>query len=312
MQNEYNFIDPDVLLRMNDLLLMARTVVDGFTTGLHRSAGFGSSIEFAQYRAYVQGDDPRFVDWDLYARTDRLHTKQYQEETNLRCTLLVDCSASMGYASGAVTKFDYARMLAACLAMMLYRQKDAVGLLGFERELKLFISPRYSSQQLRRIFVELNDLVPSGETDIPAALHYAGDVLPLRGVIILISDLFQPPEELLHFLKLLKARRHDVLIFQISDPAEQTFPFEQSMTFLDAENEKELYVVPHSVREEYLKNREQHFSGIQRECLATEIDLEEFCSAEPLDRALHYFLMRRNRTVYAAAGRRNRMAIGGR
>ena len=311
MQNEYNVIDPIILSRISDLMLLARTVVDGFTAGLHRSASFGSSIEFAQYRPYVQGDDPRFVDWDLYARTDRLHTKQFQEDSNLRCVFLIDCSASMAYASGEVTKFQYARMLAACLTMLLIHQKDTVGLIGFQHDINVYIPPRKSPQHLRRILVELDQMNPKGKTDIGKVLQYLGDVLPSRGMVVLISDLLYPADEFLQYLKILKARHHDVLICQISDPAEQSFPFDQSKTFIDAESENEQFIVPDSVRAEYLENRNRHFDEIRNECLAVEMDLEEFTTSEPLDRALHYFLMRRIRTCMASSGRRNRAVTGG-
>ncbi len=312
MSNEYSLIDPIVLSNIDDLMLLARTVVDGFSTGLHRSGRFGTSIEFAQYRPYVQGDDPRFVDWDLYARTDRLHTKQFQEETNMRCTLLLDCSGSMDYASGEITKFAYARMLSACLAILLFRQKDAVGLIGFEEKLKLYIPPRISTPHLRRIFVELTHLHPEGKTDIAKALEYLGNVMPSRGMVILISDFLQPSDEMLHYLKLLKAKRHDVILFQISDPAEQTFPFQRSMTYIDAESDQELFIVPESVRDEYLQNRNHHFQTIQNECISSEIEIEEFITTDPLDRVLHKFITSRARLFHSYANRGGRSAFGGR
>ena len=154
-------------------------------TGLHRSPHSGSSIEFAQYRPYAQGDDLRFVDWHLYGRTDRLHVKQFQEETNLRCTILLDCSASMDYASNTVTKFHYGRMLAACIAMILNEQHDATGLVAYHHDMLNYVPPRASQRHLRRLFVELDNLQPEGHTDTAGALHYLGDVLQPRGIVIL-------------------------------------------------------------------------------------------------------------------------------
>jgi uncharacterized protein (DUF58 family) len=304
------FIDPAQLVEIKDLQLMARTVVDGLLSGLHRSPHSGSSIEFAQYRPYTQGDDLRKIDWRLFARTDRLHIKQYEEETTLRCTILLDCSGSMDYASHAVQKFDYARLLAACLAVMLQRQRDAVGLIAYHHELLTYIPPLSNARHLRRVLVELDQIEAEGHTDTPGALHFLGDVLKPRGMVVLISDLLHPLDEMLDHLKSLKARRQDVLVLQISDPAEQTFPFDESATFVDAESGKEQYAVPEAVREKYLENRQNHFEQIRKECLASEIDIAEFTTTEPLDRALRFFLDNRTRSLMTTVGK-GRSTVGG-
>ncbi|MCH8332626.1 DUF58 domain-containing protein [Candidatus Sumerlaeota bacterium] len=310
MQQTYQFIDPAQLTEISDLELMARTVVEGFMTGLHRSPHSGSSIEFAQYRPYAQGDDLRFVDWKLYGRTDRLHLKQFQEETNLRCNLLLDCSASMDYASGDVTKFQYARMLVACIAMILNQQRDAIGFVAYHEELTRHIAPRTDRHHLRRIFIELENLRARGSGDTAGTLRFLGDVIQPRGMIILVSDLLHPAEEMINHLRSLRALRHEVIVFQISDPAEQTFPFERSATFLDAEDGREQFTIPDAVRETYLENRRQHFAAVRRQCLSEEIDLEEFTTDEPLDRALHHFIHRRNRMLQTGSRRRGRTGGG--
>ena len=174
MQQALQFIEPSELAKITDLQLLARIVVEGFMVGLHRSPQSGSSIEFAQYRPYTAGDDPRFVDWNLYARTDRLHIKQYQEETNVRCAVALDCSASMDYGSGAVTKFHYARMLAASLAMLLHHQKDAVGFISYHEGLRPYIPPRNNARHLRRILVELDNIQPGTTTETAKALEFLG------------------------------------------------------------------------------------------------------------------------------------------
>lgn len=306
------FIDPEQLVQVKDLHLMARTVVEGFLAGYHRSPRYGSSIEFAQYRPYTQGDDPRFVDWDLYARTDRLHVKQFQDETNLRCTLLLDASASMGYASGTVGKFQYARMLAACLAVILSRQKDAVGLIVYDDAVRAYIPPKATPRHAYRLLIELDNQQPSRRTDTAGTLRYLGDVIQPRGMVALISDLLHPAGEMIENLKSLQARKHDLMVFQISDPAEQTFPFDRSVTLIDTEEDDEQYVVPAAAREDYLKNRNAHFSRIRQECLAAEADYEEFVTSEPLDRALRFFIERRNALLMATSARRNRPHSGGR
>jgi uncharacterized protein (DUF58 family) len=303
MQKPAQFIDPAQLALITDLELLARTVVEGLMAGAHRSPHAGSSIEFAQYRSYAQGDDLRKIDWKLYGRTDRLYLKQYEEETTLRCTLLLDCSASMDYSSHTVTKFDYARMLAASLAMLLHRQRDAAGLVAYHQDLLTYVPPLSARHHVRRIFVELDALKPQGPTDTARALHYLGDVLRPRGLIVLISDLLHPLDEMIDHLRSLRARRHDVIVLQVSDPAEQSFPFDQTVTFVDAETGREQYTVPDAVRQAYLENRRRHFDRIRAECLAWEIDIAEFTTTEPLDRALHFFLHHRNHALLRTSQR---------
>jgi len=297
------FIDPSTLSRISDLELLARTVVSGFLSGIHRSPRTGSSVEFAQYRPYAQGDDLRFLDWKLFGRTDRLHLKQFQEETNLHCSILLDCSGSMGYGSGGITKLDYARMLAASLAMILQRQGDSVGLVCYHHDLLLHIPPITGRRNLRRILVELSNLEAGERTDAPRALRFLGDVLPPRGMIVLISDLLHPAESVVEHLRSLRARRHDVLVFQISDPTEQSFSFDHAVTLVDAEVGEERFVVPDAVREAYLANRRAHFDGLRDASLSAEIDLAEFTTDSPLDHALRHYIEHRNRALMTS-GRR--------
>ncbi len=297
-------IDPAVLARVSDLQLLARTVVQGVLTGIHRSPFYGSSIEFAQYRPYVQGDDPKFVDWSLYARTDRLHVKQFHDETNLRCMVLLDCSGSMKYGSHEVNKFQYARMLAACLATVLHQQKDDAGLIGIQSGRPVYIPPRNTPNHYRRILVELANLQAEGQADLETALAELGDLLKPRGVVVFISDLLQEPEGIIEQLKVLKARKQDILVMQISDPAEQTFPFDRTVTLVDAESTAEQYMVPELVREQYLENREKHFDLIRKACLPALIDHAEYTTNEPLDRVLRYFLQQRSRILQKTRSRR--------
>lgn len=312
MSQQLHFIDPGELAQISDLALLARTVVEGLLFGVHRSPHSGSSIEFAQYRPYTQDDDPRRIDWKLYARADRLHIKQYQEETNMRCTLLLDCSASMDYGTGTVSKFNYARMLAACLAMILHKQRDAAGFIAYHDRIVTHVPPRSDPHHMQRMLIELENIEPSGETNTPGALERLGEIIQPRGMVALISDLLYPAEEVIDHLKSLRARRHDVMVLQISDPAEQTFPFASATTLIDAENGTERFTVPEQAREEYLANRREHFRTIRRECLAAEIDVEEFTASEPLDRALHFFLHRRNASLMTSSLRRPGMGHGGR
>lgn len=297
-------IDPTQLAGISNLELLARSVVEGFLTGIHRSPNTGSSVEFAQYRQYCQGDDLRFLDWKLYGRTDRLHLKQFQEETNMRCTLLLDCSASMDYGTTAMNKFNYARALTACLATILKRQGDAVGLIAYHTEMLAHLPPGADSKNLRRIHVELTNLEPAEQTDASGALRYLGDVLKPRGMVILITDLLHPVEDVLAHLESLRARRHDVLVFVISDPSERDFTFDHAVTLIDAEVDDEQFVVPAEVREAYLENRRNHFEQIKDAAYKAEIDLVECSTDEPMEQALHYFLNHRARALKTSGMRK--------
>lgn len=299
----HNLIDPADLSRITDLELIADTIVNGLSSGLHRSARIGSSIEFKQYRPYSQGDDTRFIDWPLYARTDRLHIRQFQEETNLHCTVLLDCSGSMSYSSHEITKFRYAQMLAASLAVLLQKQRDLAGFAGYHTELIDHIPPRAHNNQMRRILTAIENIEPSGETDTASALHYVGEIIRPGGMVVLVSDLLHDLEGMIAHLRSLRARRHDVLVLQISDPAEQTFAFDKPVTLVDAESGTEQFTAPDEVREEYLANRKAHFDAIRAACLASEIDIEEFTTDEPLDRALHHFIRRRHRRLFTSSMR---------
>ena len=310
MPRHIQFIDPAQLARIKNLQLLARSVVEGLGAGLHRSPHAGASIEFAQYRPYAQGDDPRFVDWRLYGRTDRLHIKQFQEETNLRCTVVLDCSASMSYASAGLSKFHYGRMLCACFAFLLNQQKDEAGFVAYHHELLHYLPPRGGIKHLRGILSSLEGLEAGGATDTAGALRFLGDVIRPRGMVVLITDLLHPLEETVEHLRSLRARRHDLLVLQISDPAEQTFPFDRAVTFVDAEDGREQFTIPEAVREQYLETRKRHFDTIRRECLAEEIDIKEFNTDQPLDHALHFFLRRRNHALLRSS-QVHRGAAGG-
>lgn len=290
-------IDPRQLAGMADLELLARSVVEGFLSGVHRSPNTGSSVEFAQYRPYTQGDDLRFLDWKLFGRTDRLHLKQFQEETNLRCTILLDCSASMDYGTTSMTKFAYGRALCACLATILRKQGDALGLICYHEDLLCHLPPSADSRQLRRILVQLANIQAAEATDAPGALRFLGDVLKPRGMVVLITDFLHPLPEVVAHLKSLRARRHDVLVMQISDPAERDFPFDKSLTLQDLEDNDELFVVPDEVREAYLENRANHFSAVRAEALGAEVDIVELSCDQPLDQALRSFLHHRTKTL---------------
>jgi len=303
-------IAPEDLAKVNDLWLLAQTLVAGQQLGLHRSPHSGASVEFAQYRPYSQGDDPRFVDWRRYGRSDRLHIKEFHEETNMRCTLLLDCSASMGYGTTALTKFRYAQILAASLAWLLSAQHDEVALAAYQESICSHIPFQRRTHQVRRLVAAVEGLEPSGRTETADALAWVGNVMTARGMVVLISDLLQPLEVVETQLRALRARRHDVLVFQIADAAEETFPFSGEVTLKDAEGHGERPIAPEKIRDAYLANREAHFSRIREVCLAFEIDYEPLLTDQPLDHALHQFLHRRTHALLTTSKRAN-VAGGG-
>ncbi len=294
------------LAGIEDLALLSRTVVASLGPGMHRSAHTGTSAEFEQYRPYAQGDDTRFVDWKLYGRSDRLHVKQFSEETSLRTTILLDCSGSMNYGSGPITKFQYARMLAASLIRLSNAQRDAVGFAAYHHDLLAYLPPRRSPGWTHRLLVKLARQTPQGDTDTTATLRFVGDALPGSGMIVLISDLLHPIETALQHLRLLRGHRHDVLVLQISDVAECTFAFDRAVVLTDLESGSERYAVPEAVREGYLENRRRHFDAIRQACLRSEIDFAEFVTRDPLQDALRRYLLHRRNAILTRSRRRTR------
>lgn len=296
-------IAPEELAQVKDLWLLAQTLVAGQQLGLHRSPHSGVSVEFAQYRPYTQGDDPRFVDWRRYGRTDRLHIKEFHEETNMRCTLLLDYSASMGYGTTSLTKFRYAQILAASLAWLLTLQHDEVALAAYHDAICTHIPFQRRSHQVRRLVAAIEGLTPSGRTATGDALAWVGDVMRSRGMVVLISDLLQPLPVVETQLRALRARRHDVIVFQVADRAEETFPFTADVTLRDAEGREERPAGQERIRDQYLANRAAHFDRIREVCLGYEIDYEPLRTDQSLDHALQQFLHRRSHALLTSSRR---------
>ena len=216
----------------------------------------------------------------------------------------------MSYASGKVSKLDYARMLAACLAMLLVKQNDSVGLSTFQESVRLFLPPRSSSRHLQRVFVELANVEAGGQTNLVHAIQHACETLPQRSMVILISDLLDAENDMSTYIRLLRARSFDVLVLQISDPAEREFSIAKSTLLIDPENQREQFVVPDDMREQYLENRRAYFSAIRTACIGMQVEMDEFDTSEPLDRALHFFLQQRQQLMSAMSGKRAGAAGG--
>src|SRR4051812_44313984 len=288
-----NHIDPQALMRIRNLELRARSVVEGFWHGLHRSPYHGFSVEFTEYRPYVSGDDTRYLDWRLLARTDRYFIKKFEDETNLRCHLLVDISQSMGYGSLTYTKAQYAATLAATLAYFLDQQGDAVGLFTFADAVREYLPARHRPGHLRNLMLALEKSGSGQSTDLTAPLERAAALLRKRGVVVLISDFLAPLEALESSLGLLTASGHELLIFQLLDPHELTFPFDQPARFRDQESGRELFLEPSTARPEYQRRLAAHTENLKALCERLGAVYHQFTSDQPLETALLHFLKTR-------------------
>jgi uncharacterized protein (DUF58 family) len=300
-------IDPQTLMRIKSLQMRAKVAVEGFIKGIHRSPYHGFSVEFSEYREYSPGDDPRYLDWRLYARSDRYYVKRFEDETNLRCHIVLDTSRSMGYRSGSYSKGDYARTAAATFAYFLSTQHDAVGLLTFEDRVTDYLPPRHRPGHLRRLMAML-EREPSGRaTDLAAPLEQIAATVRKRGLIVLLSDLLAPTAALRSKLGYLRSRGHDVIVLRVLDPAEVQFEFATPAMFHDVESRRELYVDPGVARSEYLRRFAGHAAEIERACIDLGIEYEPITTDRPLELVLFDLVrmrMRRGRRPGRVAGAR--------
>lgn len=301
------FIDPATLMRIKSLQMRAQVVVEGFMSGIHRSPYFGFSVEFSEYRQYSPGDDPRYLDWRLYARSDRFYLKRFEDETNLRCYLLVDTSRSMGYSSIGYTKSDYARTAAATIAYFLSTQRDAVGMLTFEDRVVDYLPPRYRPGHLRHVMAALQREPEGRATDLVAPLKQIASTVRKRGLVVMVSDLLAPVDVLATYLGYLRSQGHDVILLRVLDPAELTFQFTSPAMFQDVESQRELYVDPQAARAEYLRRFQQHAGELQRICENQGIELVSIGTDRALELVLFDLLRlrmsRTRRTARRAGGR---------
>jgi uncharacterized protein (DUF58 family) len=288
-----SFIDPQALMSIKNLEFRARVVVEGFWTGLHRSPYHGFSVEFTEYRPYTPGDDPRYLDWRLFARSDRYYIKKFEDETNLRVHLLVDNSRSMQFGSLAWTKAQYAHTLAATLAYFLHQQGDAVGLLTFDQAIREYLPARHRVGHLRHLMLALERPSEGTSTDLAAPLQRIVELVGKRGLMVLISDLLAPVEALEHNLGNLVACGHEVLLFHLLDPKEVSFNFADASLFHDVESGRDLYIDPAVARREYLKKLEAHNAAARAACEKLGINYHSLTTDRPLELALYDFLRAR-------------------
>ena len=293
----HELLKPNELQAIKRLKLKASQVVEGALSGAHRSPHKGFSIEFAQHREYSQGDEIRRVDWKVFAKTDRYYVREYEEETTLRATVLLDCSGSMDYANpDCDTKLNYARRLAACLARIIISQSDSVGLVTFDDRLRGFIKPKSSKRHLRVLYDQLNATVPGGETDLAKVFHEIVPRIQKRGLVFILSDCFTDVHSLLGSLAHFRNASHEVVVFHIMDPDEVEFPFDLWTRFENLERFGEFHLVdPASFREAYLENLEQFREQLETGCQRHRIALVPLVISEPLTDALTRFIVQRSR-----------------
>ncbi len=295
MPDYRQFLKPDTISRLSGLELKARLVVEGFIAGLHRSPYHGFSVEFAQHRPYMPGDPLRNIDWKVYSRTDRFFVKEYEEETNLKAYLLLDTSGSMGYSSASVSKLQYASYLAAALSYLMLKQRDSVGLVVFDEKIKAYLPPKSTASHLNVLLSHLDGLTPSQTTNISETLHQMADRIKRRGLIILLSDLFDTPEAVLSGLKHFRHRKHEVILFHILDPKERFFNFPQEAVFRDLETRQEITTSPHQIGEAYRRSVSGWVEKFTLECRQSLIDYVLLDTSVSFDQALFAFLNKRQR-----------------
>ena len=285
------FLNPDVLAGISGLELVAKTVVQGFVSGLHRSPNFGFSQEFAEYRAYAPGDDLRYVDWNVYARSDRLYLKRYRGETNTLLTVLLDASNSMKYTSHSVTKMDYARYAAASLFYLTSQmQRDAAGLIVFDDELRDYIRPSTRQGQLHRLLAALERAEPRARTDFGKPILHFQDMLRRRGFVVLISDFYEAPEKIVRTVEPMRFHGNEVLLFHVLDPQEIRPKLGEPMTLIDMETDEAMEVTPEYAQHNYREKMDAHINQLSERVRAAGMEYCLLVTDQPLDSVLRRFL----------------------
>ncbi len=291
------FFDPQLLARLEGLALRARRIVEGYISGMHRSPFHGFSIEFAEHREYAPGDDLRYLDWKVFGRTDKFYLKQFEDETNLVCTLLLDTSESMAYQGpgAAMSKLQYAQCAAAALAYLVLQQQDAVGLATFDHEIRALVRPSSNPSHFQDVLHVMEEAVPQHKTAAGAVLHDLAERLKKRGIVVVLSDLFDHVDSLITGLKHFRHRRHEVIVFHVLDPAEMDFPFQQTTLFRGLEQLPEVLVEPQAIRKAYLRQFGDYLRRIRQGCRMHQIDYVLMRTDRPLDLVLSSYLASRRK-----------------
>jgi uncharacterized protein (DUF58 family) len=296
MEDYRKYLDPKATAELKGIDLKARLVVEGFITGLHKSPYHGFSVEFAEYRPYRAGDEVKNIDWKVYGRSNRYYVKQYEEETNLRSTILVDISASMGFSSeGNLPKIEYASYLAASLSYLMMKQRDSVGLALYDNEVKTYLPSNSKPSYLNLILKSLEAVKTTGETQTAAALDKLADQIKRRGLIIIISDFFDDLDSISSAMKHFRHKENEVILFQILDPRELDFDFGRSAKFIDLESNEEMITNSHQLKDSYQKAVQEFIGKIKSLCYNQNIDYNLITTSDPFDKALREFLSKRAR-----------------
>jgi len=294
MKDYLEYLKPEVVSKLASLELRARMVVEGFITGLHKSPYHGFSVEFAEHRQYMPGDEIRYIDWKVYGRTNRYYIKQYEEETNLKGYVVLDSSASMGYRSGGnISKFEYALSLAAALAYLMIKQQDAVGAAIYDTEPRGFLPPRSRASYIQEVLKLLGSATPSSGTGTARSLNRIAERIKRRGLVVVISDFFDEPDEVIMALKHFRHKQNEVLAMQVLDPMERSFDFGTDATFRDMETGEEMVTQPYQIRQAYAEAMAGFTERIKRECRSHNIDYVLLDTSVPYDVALVEYLNKR-------------------
>ena len=292
--HKYIYLTPEVVGKVENLELLARGIVEGFMTGLHKSPHHGFSVEFAEYREYVPGDPIRFIDWPVMARTDHAVIRQYEQETNLRATLVLDCSKSLDFkATSPITKFQYACYTAAALIYMLSKQQDAVGLVTHDESVKKVFPPRASAPAVREMLLHLESLRPAGGSNLASVYHEVAERLPRRSLVILLTDLFDTPETVAKALQHFRHRRHEVILFHLLDASEIELPYHGLIEFEDLETGQRMEVEAELVREAVQTSVREFIQSYRKTCADAHVDYHMLNTAEPFAKALTAYLASR-------------------
>ncbi|KKK92068.1 hypothetical protein LCGC14_2706630 [marine sediment metagenome] len=297
-KSPYVYFQPERAAKLANLNLLARQVVEGFISGLHRSPHRGFSVEFSEHREYTPGDDLRHLDWVAWARSDRYYIKQYEQETNLRAYILLDVSGSMNYRyTGDITKFQYGCFLAGCLAYLMTKQQDVVGMVAFDETIRMHLPPASSPAHLDRIFTGMEKLTPGKTTAVAKTFHELADRIAKRGLIVIISDLYDDQSEVLRAIQHFCFKKHQLIIFNVFDPAELELPFKRITNFVDLEDDQKLQVDPRLLREAYRDEVAAFVGRYRKECSDRNIEYSVTRTDTPYDRMLLDYLARRRRLV---------------
>jgi uncharacterized protein (DUF58 family) len=290
LDNPRRFLAPEVVARTARLDLRAKDIVEGFITGMHQSPFFGHSVEFVQHREYVRGDDLRHLDWKVWSKTDRFYIKQFEAETNLRSTLVVDVSESMRYGRGPLNKYEYACTIAACLGYLLLRQQDSVGLISFDADVRQVVPARSAQTHIDSLVRAMHVSDPKEKTDLEKVMRRVAESTPNKGLIVIVSDLLCDREPFFRGLEMLKHRKHDVLVFHVLDDDEVAFPFAGTTRFEGMEELPDLLCDPRALRDGYLEALEEYLTEVRRGCSRRGIDYTLVRTGDYLDAMLAKFL----------------------